>query len=65
MEKQLETAREEVEKPFEKEEELAEKLARLSELNALLDMGEKQEESVLEKTNETEILPDRKGPMAI
>ena len=65
VEKQLETAREEVEKPFEKEEELAEKLARLSELNALLDMGEKQEESVLEKDNETEILPVRKGPMAI
>lgn len=65
VEKQLETAREEVEKPFEKEEELAQKLARLSELNALLDMGEKPEEGVLEKDNETEIIPVRKGPVAI
>ena len=43
-EKQLETAKIEVTKPFEKEDELNEKLARLNELNALLDMDEKGEE---------------------
>ena len=42
-EKQLENAKVEVTKPFEKEAELTEKLNRLNELNALLDMGEKGE----------------------
>ena len=42
--KQLETAKVEVTKPFEKEDELNEKLTRLNELNALLDMDEKGEE---------------------
>lgn len=41
IEKQLETAKIEVTKPFEKEDELNEKLTRLNELNALLDMDEK------------------------
>ena len=41
MQKQLETAKEEVKKPFEKEAELKEKLERLSELNALLNMDER------------------------
>lgn len=40
VQKQLETAKEEVKKPFEKEAELKEKLERLSELNALLNMDE-------------------------
>ncbi len=40
-ESQLETAKQEVGKPFEKEAELQEKLSRLSELNALLNMDEK------------------------
>lgn len=38
VQQQLETARLEVAKPFEKEQELAEKSARLAELNSLLDM---------------------------
>jgi len=38
--RQLETAKEQVGKPFEKEQELAEKSARLAELDALLNMDE-------------------------
>ena len=38
---QLETAKSEAQKPFPKEQELAEKIARLGELNALLDMDKK------------------------
>lgn len=41
VERQLETARIEVTKPFLKEQELKEKLDRLAELNALLNMDEK------------------------
>ena len=41
VERQLETAKVEVEKPFAQEAELAEKLERLSALNALLNMDEK------------------------
>ncbi len=41
VQQQLATAKEEVEKPFAKEEELTEKMERLSELNALLNMDDK------------------------
>ena len=41
LQQRLATAQEEVEKPFPKEQELAEKLSRLAELNALLNMDEK------------------------
>lgn len=41
VEHQLETAKAEVQKPFAQEAELAEKLDRLSALNALLNMDEK------------------------
>ena len=41
VEHQLETAKVEVTKPFAQEQELAEKLERLAELNALLNMDEK------------------------
>ena len=41
VQQQLATAKEEVEKPFAKEDELTEKMERLSELNALLNMDEK------------------------
>ena len=41
MEHQLETAKAEVDKPFPQEAELSEKLERLAELNALLNMDEK------------------------
>lgn len=41
LQQQLATAKEEVEKPFPKEQELSEKQERLAELNALLNMDEK------------------------
>lgn len=43
---QLASAKEEVEKPFPQEEELTEKLARLAELNVLLDMDKRENEIV-------------------
>ena len=43
VQRQLETAKLEVAKPFEKEQELAEKTARLAELNAMLNMDENGE----------------------
>ena len=46
VEQQLETAKIEVEKPFPQEQELNDKLARLAELNSLLDMDEKGEDAV-------------------
>ena len=46
VERQLETAKVEVTKPFAQEAELAEKLERLSALNALLNMDEKGDEAL-------------------
>lgn len=48
---QLENAKEELQKSFEKADELKSKVLRLAELNKLLDMGE-----VEEKTNENPLL---------
>lgn len=47
VEKQLENAKSEVDKPFEKEGELEEKLNRLAELNALLNMDEKDTDAIM------------------
>ena len=47
VQQQLATAQEEVKKPFPKEEELNEKMERLSELNALLNMDEKGNETIM------------------
>lgn len=44
VQQQLETARLEVAKPFEKEQELAEKSARLAELNSMLDMDKNEDQ---------------------
>ena len=44
---QLESAKIEVTKPFQQEEELAEKLKRLAELNALLNMDEKGTDALI------------------
>lgn len=52
---QLETAKIEVQKPFPAEEELKEKMERLAELDALLNMDEKGETQVLE--NEPTVTP--------
>ncbi len=59
VEHQLETAKAEVTKPFEKEQELSEKMERLTELNALLNMDEKGNSAVMmedepENTEDTE-----------
>ncbi len=59
VEHQLETAKAEVTKPFEKEQELSDKLERLTELNALLNMDEKGDSAVMmeddpENTEEAE-----------
>ena len=61
---QLKNAMEEVKKPFPKEEELNQKLERLSELNALLNMDEKEtmmegEEEQDEEKEEHQSLHDR------
>ena len=65
VEHQLETAKVEVTKPFAQEAELAEKLERLSALNALLNMDEKGNDGIdmddegreqpMEKSGETQI----------
>lgn len=47
VQQQLATAQEEVKKPFPKEAELNEKIERLSELNALLNMDEKGNETIM------------------
>ena len=51
-EKQLENAKEEVTKPFAQEAELNEKMGRLAELNALLNMDEKGTEECLDEPEE-------------
>ena len=52
---QLEISKEEIKKPFEKEDELRNKTLRLSEINKILDMGE-----VEEKKNDNPLLEDVK-----
>lgn len=59
VEHQLETAKVEVQKPFAQEEELAEKLDRLSALNALLNMDEKGDDGI-GMDDELEILKSEK-----
>ena len=60
VQQQLATAQEEVKKPFPKEIELNEKMERLSELNALLNMDEKGNETILaDEDIGTENVPDR------
>ena len=57
---QLENAKVEVEKPFAQEEELATKSARLEELNALLNMDEKDNELAEPSAEEVEEQNDRR-----
>ena len=52
VEHQLETAKVEVTKPFAQEQELAEKLERLAELNALLNMDEKGDDEPEDENGE-------------
>ena len=55
LQEQLATAKEEVTRPFAQEEELAVKLERLSELNALLNMDEKGTSETLGMDDETAV----------
>jgi len=60
VENQLATAQKEVEKPFDKEQELTEKTERLSVLNGLLNVDKKQNEIVDGEPDEGEEAPARK-----
>ena len=64
MKIQLETARQEIEKPFPQEEELKEKVARLGELNAMLDM-DKKEHTMLDAEPDEELEEPEKGSRAV
>jgi N12 class adenine-specific DNA methylase len=59
-EKQFETAKQEIEKPFAKEDELRAKTARLDELNVLLNMDKKENEIVGGEPDEGEAVGGRK-----
>ncbi len=59
VEHQLEVAKVEVKKPFEKEAELSEKLSRLAELNSLLNMDEKGDNAI---DVDEEAPPEKKMP---
>ena len=57
---QFETAKTEVEKPFAQDEELKTKLARLDELNILLNMDKTENEIVGGELDESEVPPEKK-----
>ena len=59
LEKQFEVAKEEVKKPFAKEQELKEKTDRLNVLNGLLNVDKHDNELADDAPNEGEELPDR------
>lgn len=59
-EKQFETAKTEVEKPFSKEEELKTKTARLDELNILLNLDKRENELADDEPDEGYEAPERK-----
>ena len=59
-EKQFETAKTEVEKPFSKEEELKTKTARLDELNILLNLDKRENELADDEPDEGDEAPERK-----
>ena len=61
LQEQLATAKEEVTRPFAQEEELAVKLERLSELNALLNMDEKGTSETLGMDDETAVADAPRG----
>ena len=61
LEIQVEIAKQEVEKPFPREEELKEKSARLDQLNILLNMDKRENEIVDGVQEEGEIQPQRES----
>ena len=65
LHKQLATAQEEVKKPFAQEEELAQKSARLAELNSMLNMDEHNSSDVLGVDEDTEVEVAEKSRQSI
>ena len=61
LEIQVENAKQEVAKPFPREEELKEKSARLDQLNILLNMDKRENEIVDGVQDESEIQPKRES----
>ena len=61
LEIQVENAKQEIAKPFPREEELKEKSARLDQLNILLNMDKRENEIVDGIQDEGEIQPQRKS----
>lgn len=57
---QFETAKTEVEKPFSKEEELKRKIARLDELNILLNLDKRENELADDEPDEGDETPERR-----
>jgi len=58
LQRQLENAKTDLEKPFDREEELAEKTKRLNQLNILLNMNEK-DSTVIDTEPEQQSTPER------
>lgn len=58
---QMETARKEIDLPFEKEQELQTKFARLAELNILLNMDKRENEMVDDEPDEDMDVPEKKA----
>jgi len=61
LHQQMETAREQIDIPFEKEQELQTKSARLSELNILLNMDKHENEMVDGEPDEEKDFPEKKA----
>ena len=61
LNQQMETAKEQVDIPFEKEQELQTKSARLSELNILLNMDKRENEIVDSEPDEDKDFPEKKA----
>lgn len=61
LRQQMETAKEQIAAPFEKEQELQTKAARLTELNALLNMDKRENEAVDSVPDEETEVPDRRA----
>ena len=64
LQKQLATAQEEVKKPFAQEAELAEKSARLAELNAMLNMDERDPTDTIGVDEDTDVEVEDKSRQA-
>jgi predicted RNase H-like nuclease (RuvC/YqgF family) len=61
LRQQMATAKEQAQLPFEKEQELKEKSARLTELNVLLNMDKRENETMDEEPDEDSDVPEKKA----